>query len=156
MGEESNDAVGGLQPLADRFGPAVRHRAGADARHRDAPAREREGDRAEFSDGGAAAFGLLRERVLAATRRLLDIDGNAAVPAFQARAPAAAAAAVAAIHAAQRWLAGAAGASPEPAVIDRAFALGLAEAMAILRDVGRWDAGVASWFSAVVACVEPA
>jgi hypothetical protein len=163
-----NNAVGGVQATGGRFG-SPRHtpeRQGQPARGQ--AAQERAGDAVQLSDGLHAACPLLRERVLAATRRLLcsslQPSPPAPVVAPEARTPKAAsprdslsvadspAAAAAAIVQQQRRLCGArlqeAGIGE---LLRAAFAAGLADARGILREVGRLDAGVEAWFAAVVA-----
>jgi hypothetical protein len=134
-----------VQPAGDRHGrppepPPERQSAGAG--HGSPP--RRRPDEVALHSGPDAAYPLLRERVRAAPRRLLA--HAAAEQPWTGPAPATPAAVVQRIRAAQRWLAGAQAAAAD---LDAAFAAGLHDATAILRDVGRFDERVGAWFAAV-------
>jgi hypothetical protein len=146
-------AVGGLGPLGDRHGPTPPHQE----RHHGQPAAETaapRGDSAVVAAGAAAAFALLRERVLAATRRrALGRSPSGTPPAVYAGRGAAvtapdAAAAIAAIENEQRWLA-AGRLEFDAAALRGAFVEGLDETEAILREVAPGDAAAAEWFFSV-------
>jgi hypothetical protein len=162
-----NNAVGGVQATGGRFGsPRQQHapeRQGQPARGQ--AAHERAGDAVQLSDGLHACYPLLRERVLAATRRLPCCSPQLSPPASVVGPDLSAAgppigppigpvAAAAAIVQQQRRLCGArlqeAGIAE---LLREAFAAGLAEARGILREVGRLDAGVEGWLAAVVAAL---
>jgi len=158
-----NNAVGGVQAAGGRFGSPRQQQAperqGQPARGQ--VAHERASDAVHLSDGLHACYPLLRERVLAATRRLSCCSGQPQPPASvvgldspATGPPTGPAAAAAAIVQQQRRLCGAR--LQEAGIADQlrtAFAAGLAEARGILREVGRLDAGVEAWFAAVVAAL---
>jgi hypothetical protein len=141
-----NGALGGVQPTGDRHGrpaepPPDRPPPGGS--HGSPP--HQPADEALVHAGPDAAYPLLRERVLAATRRILE--HAATEPPFAGPAKASPAAAVQRIRAEQRWLAGAGSARAAVAAgLELAFRAGYDDATAILRDVGRWDELVAAWF----------
>jgi hypothetical protein len=147
-----NNAVGGVQAAGGFGSPRQQHapeRQGQPARGQ--VAHERASDAVQLSDALHACYPLLRERVLAATRRLL-CGGVQPSPPASVVGPDSPAAAAAAIVQQQRRLCGARLQEAGIAELLRAaFAAGLAEARGILRDVGRLDAGVDAWFAAVVA-----
>lgn len=149
-----NSTVGGLQPLGDPLGrqprrdPRDGHPPGGQ------PARERpaETDSVELSATATAAFDLLEQRVLAATRQRLSTRDHAPGAIVRAAAPVGAAAAVARIQSSQHWLLG--GQAADPAQLLSAFVEGLDETEAILGEIAPGDAAVAQWLAAVRARLE--
>jgi len=149
---ESN-TVGGLEPLGDGFGRQPRRqrdeaRGGPRAR----PAPPAAGaDSVELAPASAAAFLLLEQRVLAATRQRVGA-GEPPGALVRAGMPQNPAAAVARIQSAQHWCLGAAAA--DPAQLAAALRDGLSETETILRDVARDDAALQAWFAALRAVLE--
>ncbi len=147
-------AVGGLQPLGDRYGSARQqpHHDGP-ASSRQQPAPRHGADSIELAPAGAAAMDLLEQRVLAATRLAVPPVGHPPLAIVRADIGSSPAAAVARIQSAQHWCLG--GIAAEPAVLTQAFLAGLDETESILHDVARSDAAVDRWLAAVRAIVRP-
>jgi hypothetical protein len=146
-------ALGGLTPAGDRYGGAPHHDRGRGAPQRPEPPRT--GDSVLLRSGVDAALALLRERVLAATRRLVPgmpqagtIFGSGYGASTASADAAGAEAAVAAIENEQRWIAAC---RPEldAAALRCAFDEGLDDTEAILREVAAVSDEVAPWLLAV-------
>lgn len=145
-------ALGGVQPLRDRTGqnPSAPHpRTGGEAAPRrggdqgPSPA----ADSAELVLDVHAAYALLEQRVLAATRRLVPGFGAQIGVIVRSEPPATPAAASARLHSAQHW--GLRGCTAEPEVLAAAFVIGRDETLAILADVAPAATAVAAFIAAI-------
>ena len=143
--------IGNLNRLGDRHRPSSDSSRKSDPAVREESQPRQEHDQAELSEAVQVAFPLLRGRVLAATRKLVATSDAPEPHAFHEELPGTSLDAVRLIHAAQRWLLAAAGRSATALEIDAAFVEGHAEAVAILQEVGKWDAAVVAWFAEVEA-----
>jgi hypothetical protein len=142
-------AVGGLEPLGDRYGP-VPQQPERHLPHRDDGQKPLSGDdSADLSAATEVVYPLLRQRVLDDTKRRMPAGAPLTPGAFwRAGAPSGPVAAVAWIQSEQRWLWGV-GTHEDAAELRAAFDAGLAETAEILREVTHGDVAVEQWLAGV-------
>lgn len=148
-----NGTVGGLQPLGDRFDqkPQWSHQEAPQQAPRQPSGGHAEADSVDLSPTAAAAFALLEQRVLAATRLATPESSHPIGTIVRGQGPSTPAAVVAWIQSSQHWCLGSA--VIDALLLQRAFIDGLDETEAILRDVAPGDASLMPWFAAVRAIV---